>query len=422
MINLNIAIVFLLLSFFAKMLSRRWTNPATIFLILWAIIISLSLTGRENLPKVEWKYYEYIIWGSISFFAGFFLIAARKRENSRSICNSNYVIRYKFLEILALLCILILILSFFKSGRNSTNILDLASTQENLMNMSANTGIFNSIQLLVITPMYTIIDLFSCIGFWQKKRHIILMLENIVIIFERILFSGGRQAIVEFTIFLVISYIYSNNKLRLSIKQKLVTLMSVLIFIIIFIIISSLRTDHLKDSLLLDLTIEPNMFQYWASIVSVSGLYGFGISSLMGFVYTPFYIIKNLGLLSSVPYFIQNIYNINQLTDSKWVPLGDMVNANAYVSVFWNLFLDGRLYGIIFGMFLFGVISTLLYERVSAHNNILNIAYYILTVYCILYTFGDSELSKINICLTIIYVIFCLKKVEDASAKKENPK
>ena len=73
-------------------------------------------------------------------------------------------------------------------------------------------------------------------------------------------------------------------------------------------------------------------------------------------------------------------------------------------------------------MFLFGVISTLLYERVSAHNNILNIAYYILTVYCILYTFGDSELSKINICLTIIYVIFCLKKVEDASAKKENPK
>lgn len=413
-----ISLIFFLLAILSKYITKSWTNPSTIFLIIWSVITFLSSFNLYGLPEVSIYYYTLILIGGIIFFTGFIIVFALQSSRKKSNDTINYIIHYKALELCAVFCLIFLCYTLVTNGITVSSAFDLAGTQELLKNTSGNTGVLNFISLIIVTPMYTVINLFACMSIWQKNKSKFLIYEDIILVLGRIISSGGRQAMIESSIFLIISYIYSKKKNILTLKRKLEITLLIVILICIFMMLSSLRTDNIVKTLILDITMEPNMLQLWGNYVQNTGIYGFGMSSLMGFIYVPFYLLKNMGLMPSIPYSLQTIYELNQQPIIEWVNLGPQVYANAYVSSFWNLFLDGRIYGIIIGMFLFGLIATWIYSKLLFNKTLLNLCYYSLIVYCIIYTFGDLEFSKINICLVFIYLIFFIKK-GDTNVKKD---
>ena len=71
--------ILLILTILSIVKTKKWVNPASILLIIWVIIISLSRMGLYGLNATDEKFYYLIFIGLISFFVGFVLPKGKKR-------------------------------------------------------------------------------------------------------------------------------------------------------------------------------------------------------------------------------------------------------------------------------------------------------------------------------------------------------
>ena len=177
-------------------------------------------------------------------------------------------------------------------------------------------------------------------------------------------------------------------------------LVLVVVFLI-FMILTNSKTNAPLKTLYLDFAMQPIQFQTWAGVIDMNGSYSYGSASLFGFFHPILYVIENL---NGMPTFFSNIYNNIQNTFNIWIPIGDTLNANAYTSIFWYLYYDGRLIGIIVGMLVFGMVACLTYNRAYDSNDPQKIANYIMIAFCLIYTFTDMEMYKYDFALGLIYL------------------
>ena len=147
------------------------------------------------------------------------------------------------------------------------------------------------------------------------------------------------------------------------------------------------------------------MFEIWSKTVQEVELHGYGEASLMGFLLPIKYIFNNILKIWDATN-INAVYNMIQLTDVQWVWPGPKITANAYVSMFWNLYTDFRYGGILVGSFLYGTISAQSFWNAIRTNNPRMLSVFCLILYSVLYSFVRFQFSDSRFVLAIIFISF----------------
>lgn len=419
-----ISLIFLLISILIIRKEKNFLNPVSTLFGIWGIILLFSNLKLYTLYSVSNTIYFMIALGLLSFLAGYysFRFLFNKKNVVLSISKKNknsYIIRKRTCYILLIICIMYLLIMLyanrnliFQYGYN------LASVQRSLLeNTTSKSGILNAIGFLFINPLYlalTIVIVINYFYFQDRSNYRLMLILLLIMSLLRVITTGGRQAVIQVLLSVLVGISFSKNNMLEKIKNfklQKKNIRIILLGIVVLFILTLSRTKSVIKSIYLDFAMQPYMMEYWIKIVEQEQIYGYGLSSLMGFIYPIFYVFKNLfPFWGNIPLYISKIYSLNNGTMENWIKIGTDLSANAYVSWFWYLFLDGRLLGILIGMYLIGLISYNTYTKAKYSYSFKSIIKYCYIFIIIVYSFGDMELSKTSFALSILYALFILIK------------
>ena len=428
-INIVICLFFALIAMKSE---RKIVNPITIFCSLWGIINLLSAFKLYTLYEVKMKTYNLIFIGIIFYIIGYYMwkffsknkvVYVRLKKDKYKIYKNIYVLRYKLMYILGVICILFLIKDIISLGIGVlTNGFNLKEIQRLVRESSiSKSNIENAISFLIINPFYTAISVIAAIDFWLGKRDKKLMLITILILVLKVLATGGREPFIKFFFYMIVGYVFTSNR-QISIKElniknikkknKIIFCCIIIGLIIALLILSISRAgENLVKTIYLDFAMQPNMLEHWSNVVDSQKLYGYGFASLNGFFYPILYFAKNLlRIFSNIPNFYLEIYNLIMATDSQWIQIGTEIFANAYVSVFWFLYYDARKFGIAIGMLVYGIISCWSYSFAIKKTTVKSVSIYAMIVVGIFYSFGRMEFATQNYSLAFLFIYFIAYK------------
>ena len=425
-----INIVFIFLGIIYTKKEKNVLNPITILFLLWSVIVIFSKMQLYTLYETSSYIYYYIYFGLTSFLIGycFFRFITKNKglrlKNIKTNLNSKEYLIFKknLCYLFIIFCIAFIGIKFVKNIPKLFEYgVNLASVQKVLQedNTNTNGNILNAISFIIINPLSltltVIISVEYMIGKKDKKLFLLVIILNLL----RVLSTGGRQAFIQIFIILMVANSFNSNfkvvkesVSKISKKKKAIIIIILSIFVLLILSLS--RTSNVIKTIYLDFAMQPYMFEKWSKIIEEENLHAYGLSSISGFIYPILYLMKNLmKIFNEIPEFFNSIYNMNLFTMEKWVAIGDTLIANAYVSVFWHLYYDFRLLGIIIGMFIMGVISYNSFIKAKIETNTKSVSKYAMIVLLLFYTFGDMEFSKVYFALAYIYIpLFFMKKEE----------
>lgn len=417
------------LAILGKITEKKVFNPITTFYVLWAMILILNSLGLFNINETRSEIYDYILWGLIAYAVGFYLVRDVSRKRKIVLRRENYVkgdknyrLKYRLLYALSIVAIIIFaldlsnMLSTIFSGGGLASIRYVAQNSE-----VKRSSIINAIDILIATPFSMALQPIVAVDFWIGKRDKKLLILDIILITIKVLAAGGRSPIINFVIHLVIVYTFVDNTKRSRYSETIKTYVRknkrivISIFVIGFavLIYTTISRNSTWSTIYYYFAMEPYMFDRWASQVDSAELFGYGMASLNGFFFALFYVIKNVFGVGSFPEHWYSVYKMIAMTDSQWqiITTGG-TRANAYVSLFWFFYLDGRIWGVIIGSFLYGILMSCLYSGVVKRGNIKNLCLYSFLMQGLLFSFVRMQLSSIYYAVaTIMICLIIFKKV-----------
>ena len=435
-IGVVICCIFVVVGYFFE--KKLLLNPVTVFCALWAVILFFSSQMKYTMYTASDEKNMMIVYGVIAYLVGYYVNKlflnrvhirigrfSRYRDDTQRIAVPRY-------QLLYFLCIVSLLYTFYDLVRVvvQSGTFNLGTIQKMLQSgdiSNANGSVLNAIVVLFISPTKFILPAITAVDFFYGRRDRRLLLLTCCLIFVNMLSTANRTSFLLFFLwlfFIATLYLYHNSdKRQLYLKRiensKIVSKISkykwgiVWIAVVAFVVMSLSRTStSLFKQIYLYFSMPPSMFEIWGEKVDAEGVYGCGVASLLGFIYPIFYILKNL-LGIHMPNLVETIYDWNMMTDTTWVWPGKNIYANAYVSLFWFFYLDGRLIGIIIGMFIFGVVLSKSYNSIIARkHSARQVAIYCCLLYSVLFSFVRFQFSLTRIALGLIFVMFFAYKME----------
>lgn len=435
-IGVVICCIFTIVGYFSE--KKLLLNPVTIFCALWAVILFFSSQQKYTMYMASEEKNVMIVYGIIAYLVGYYINKlflnrihirigrfSRYQSDTQRIAVPRYQLLYLLCSISLLYTIYDLVRVVVQSGTFNLGTIQKLLQSGDISN--ANSSVLNAIVVLVISPTKFILPAITAVDFFYGRRDRKLLLLTICLIFVNMLSTANRTSFLLFFLwlfFVATLYLYHNSDKKQQYLKKIETsnVLSkirkykwgiVWIAIIAFVVMSMSRTStSLFKQIYLYFSMPPSMFEIWAEKVDAEGIYGYGVGSLLGFVYPVFYILKNL-LGIPMPNLVETMYDWNMMTDTTWVWPGKNIMANAYVSLFWFFYLDGRVVGIIIGMFLFGIVLSRSYNSIIAKkHSARQVAIYCCLLYSVLFSFVRFQFSLTRIALGMVFVMFFAYKME----------
>lgn len=423
-------VIFCIIMFFVgKRTEKKVINPLSIFCLLWGIVIFLSMLHLFNLDKPKENTFVIMTLGIVFFSIGYFLskiLIGNKRiifvnGGNRHKKYSSYEINYKLLYLAFIICIpfylkdLISVVSAIGFGNDLSVIQGLMQGNDDVFRRSA---IESAFLLLFVHPFSWIACPIVAVDFWMGKRDIKLIILQLITVMIRIFTTGGRAAFIQLMFYFFCVFILSDHnnsksmykRIRSKAKKnrKLFSLICVIGIGILFFLTYSRAGQTAIRTIYYDFAMPPIMFERWIDKINDYPM-GYGTASLNGFLYPIDYILRN-SIHVALPDVFQKIYNLICLTDTEWKWIGSSVTANAYVSIFWFFYIDGRVIGVIFASLIYGFFCRNMYCRAIRDYSVKTVSFYCLVIIGVFYTFATFEFSQYSYALALIYIGLFFKK------------
>lgn len=423
-LTIFVCIIFLLIS---QLYKNQRLNTLCVFNLLWLIVVVLSKLRLYGLYEASQKAYIVILVGILCFDLGYCML--NKKLTIKAISNKykarTYEINYKF--ILALCCLEFLLrLSDLKvtipSLLNGQSLEIIRKMQQDTGSelYTNRSGIETALRTLFMYPFLTALIPTAAVDFWMGKRDKALQFATIGLSVIAVFCSGGRGAILMFAVSYAAIYFLSGNYLKHYAtlkkldkrKRKRIFIVSIVAAAVILIATTLSRAgQNTIRFLYYYFAMPPYMLSEWMNTIEQGGLYAYGMSSFCGYTFTIVYLIKNLLRLSSYPEFFYDIVLQTAATDQEWLIISSMGSpANAYVSLFWFPYYDGRIIGVIAILFLFGVFVKQIYIRARNFSDLRMVAIYVLLLYGIFMSFVRFQFSSTSHALAFIYILLMFKR------------
>ena len=283
--------------------------------------------------------------------------------------------------------------------------------------------ILNAIRILIAAPFSLALTPMVAANFFSKKKNKLLLIATLVILLERLLSDGGRSPFIYLILSFLICFSYSNSsdvigKQRNLNNDKRFHLTKRNIYFAVFLVIcasglflmtlSRSGADSLRHTYLY-FAMEPIMLQKWNEIVDESQLLGYGMASGNGCLFPLFYILINsIGKVLGIDYpkYWRSIYDMIEAVGTNWQIITNVgTPANSYASIFWTFYLDGRMLGIIIGMFIYGFVVGCVYQKAIKNPSERNLSVYCLVLIGVFYSFQQFIFENIYYSIAFLMLI-----------------
>ena len=386
LVQIGIAFCFIV-ALVAMRKERTVINPLSVFCFVWMAVLFFSTnTTRLDYPQNETI--EWIVIGVAAYTLGYIFQRSSKIHFTfgkwTSLRDQVAVPRYKVLICCAIVCMLFflrdLILVFLNGGSFNLRYIQQFLRSGDYTVMSS--PIENAINLLFIQPISFALPAICAVDIFYGAKNKRLITITVLMLLFKMMSTANRSGFLLLFIYILIAGLifirnrhFSNFKNNRLLKRYKYLLFGIIIVAGLVLVITTIsRGVDLSTNIYLNLAIPPRMFDNVLKIWDATN--------------------------------INAVYNMIQLTDVQWVWPGPKITANAYVSMFWNLYTDFRYEGILVGSFLYGTISAQSFWNAIRTNNPRMLSVFCLILYSVLYSFVRFQFSDSRFVLAIIFISF----------------
>lgn len=402
-------------------------NPLTTMLAIWSVLLPLSGLRLYQTYALSDKALLVIAVGLIGYTIGtsigmipikYVYHNTTIREAERQ--SVDYVFNYKLLYILNTISILVYsfllvqVIRLLLSGRTYIYIRELFVSEDE-GGLRSN-HLINVLRSFIATPMtYLMMAVFPIEVFFKRKDRL-LIIQTVLLIVFFVLTTGGRSVMLWFPIYIVYVYLYkrkitSSSDRHRNRKNKRRIILGVIVMGFFLYIMTINRkgegVDLLREAYIYFVAPLPH-FDVWIDRVSSNNVIGYGLSSFYGLLYPFVYLLRLLHIFNGNPEFVLKIYNysFSYLEASSFI--GPHTKMNAFVTIFYQPFVDGRFLGVFFILFVFGFICGRSFYKANYQNNLKSLLIYLLLFQKIIFSFVRFYFTQQaqSLCFILAFVIF----------------
>lgn len=415
------------------LIKRTFASPDIIFCLEWGIISLLASFGLFSMYSASNKTWIIILCGCISFLIGTFLtnmVKFKNGLNSKNKCQVEYINKTKeifmkqktFWILMGFMFIYTLYLlsksiEFISLGYSLGEIREASVGMANINGYVRHTGflaesidlIFSTVKLIVnaVGINYFVFDMKK-----NYKMIVAILILEILLSFA----NGGRFGLTYIIIEVLVCvnlYKKSGKNINFYISSKLKKKVRkiVLILVTTIIIVTLVRGAKVNELIIKYYRyICGNIIFFDLHVPNIdnSGVYSFPFSGMYGLWAVILPIFNFIG----IPYPKMYLYTVeNVMTAQTFMKIGDNLHTNAFITPFYYLYADFRWFGVILGMFIFGIFASYTYKKATIYMDSRHIVYYLIVSQMIFKTLQTYPLANKSYVVAIfVIIITSLKK------------
>jgi oligosaccharide repeat unit polymerase len=416
-------IVLIILSTFIGMLFwmkyKSFFNPATMFLLLWAMIFVLYEMNLLNYYELRFKtiviYYvqtaAFVIGATLTNYVAF-------KSSKNEVTEKKHVVNEKLIYVLSAITVVFLFgtsIDVIKSIIAGDTLVDIADAG-NIITENNSVGIDVGIKILVVDPITVLISplVAGAILSPSTKRKWLLFALNVIIVLLHTFQHGGRDMLIVFGVsymFALVHFKKANKGITLPLKIKIIAVTIAVTTLAFSVWISKSRgIEELDASLYYYLSGAVPHLQSCIDQLSLSDL-TLGLGFIYGLIYPIMVGLRGLGVISQYPSAIRQIGENFSIPGNVKL-IGNDTTINAHVGLSYYFYSDGGILFVFFGCFALGFAAMYLYKRAMETNNNKNISLYLFMMCVIIMSFIRFQLSSAQYTLALLYLATFIYKKE----------
>ena len=398
-------------------------NPITVMFSIWAIILPLSALGAYDVPPISDKAMLIISVGLIGFLIGNYNgITIEMKVGSTKITNSseNYTLNYPFLYVLYIVSTVYLVsvalvsLRFMMQGYNLDYIRQL-STSEGVNELRSSMFSILMKNFVATPTVYLALAILPIEYILGKKKKSIIIL-TLIMGFCWVLSTAGRSIILWEILYFFAAIMFAKRsgiEIETSKRFKRIAIIASIILVIFLFWSTVSRKGQDFDvvrQVFLYYIAPLKHFDSYVNLIDSSyhDLYGFGGASFYGFLYPILFAGR---ILSGTPRFSDFWVTIRELSFDRlehttW--LGGDIHMNAFVTMFYQPYIDGRLIGSFIICLFFGVVCSKSFRLAFKEKNLKYILVYFLLLQKIVDSMVRFYFTQTSQAMCMIYALFAV--------------
>ena len=416
-------------------------NPITSMFAFWGIILPFTNLGLYDVTNPDYRVYVIIVIGLTSYLAGVLVSAKNIRFKIGNIHsttikhNIDYVIRYRLMYVLCAIALIYYISQFLIVFRLLLSGNTYAYVRQ-LNTMAEENPLYSSyakylVKVFIAIPTTYVAIAILPIDLFMGKKNKILIIESILLLALFVLTTGGRSVILFVLIYFAFVFLlyakkYKHIELKSIKRYKKIVIVAAVAAILFLHTMTTARKGADVDLLrqFFVYYVAPiRHFDHYIDVVNDSGVYGFGMSSFYGLLYPILFILKTIGIFSTYPTFVTNIHYMSFEMMERGTNIGGGMYMNAFVTIFYQPYLDGRYLGVVICLFIFGVMCGRTFVNAYYKESLRSLLLYILLlqkIFSSVVRFYFTQQAQSLAFVLAFFTIAAIKHVPDKVNKMEN--
>lgn len=390
-------------------INRCLCSPVFIFGTLWLMICNLSVMRLYGFNGYSEKAIVMIMSGVVCFIVGCLAVQLILGKQNKLYKPSKLNLNFSFLNILLLItCIgvTIQLLISVKAFLSGASYLEVRGEMLGYTDMAdkSSTSLINSFVNFFCAPAETVLFPVAVFCAIQKKRKLFCLFSFYSFLASTIS-SGGRLG-VFYAIFQVLAVLLF-LKVKISKKFKKRIFKIVLICICALFILTNLRsTSSIWKSVYVYFTIPVGLFSHYANVLDLADFRSFGCAFLYPICYLLRSLCMSVGL--SCPFLDDLVFYVGYPQD-VWVGgLYPETSFNAFCSMFYFFYMDGRAIGIVICSVLAGVVCGLIFVLGYKRRNENLFIFYLIVIQVLVGSFIIWQLGSTKLCISFFFLLMAV--------------
>lgn len=416
----------LLLIGYLLCLKKTITDPATLFCLEWGFISLLAAMRLFTLYEASAKTWCIILVGSVFFVLG--VCFGEKIRIRTSVANEMDVMQKhsslmsnRFFWLIVVILFIRIAINFRQTIAFMINGYSLGAIREASVGMteidgySRSTGAFAEYGNLILDTLSLFViahGIESGVFDLRKNRNKLVAVFALTIM--QSLTDGGRFILAYFAIELLFCYAMYKSQFRHAVgkmSRKMKKIIKRLVFVLGVAIIGvtlirGARAAELVKKYYRYICGNIVFFDLHVKDLDSSGFLSYSFAGLYGFWAVVLPILNRLGI-GFPNIYLETISNV--MNGQTFRQIGNSMSTNAFITPFYHIYADGRLFGVILGMFLFGVIAGLIYKKARRYKNGAYTAIYLVVVQMVFKTLQTYPFAT-KIYVLAFFAIWILNK------------
>lgn len=392
-------------------------NPLAVMSGLWMVITVLTSMRLYGLYEADSIVYLLITVGIASFGLGCavkrrtrFVIGSNQRRSSTGVIENIDVGRVKK-TILHALCILSVVMMIYPDYLAIKSLLSSGfdmSIIRSEFDMSYSNIVLRLIYNYIVLPFsFAAGPICASVIFLSKRKDKIVIFSVGFIVFSRLINEGGRVIILYFLLSILAAHAMTKSKKK-KVKKRISIYGLIAVCIYAVIAVTNSRTDQslLEHGYSYLCGVVPHLSIRLKEVDS-QGMLTYGTASVFGYVDFVFTMLENIGF--PYPAFIKETSSLVNVVVQTTVPItSDKLMFNAFVSPFYYMYCDGRILGVIIGMFVYGMVSFHFYKKLKDRKTYRNLSVYLLILQGLVFSFVRIQFAVVHYALAFFffYLVF----------------